>query len=290
MRTLTAELVLDARAELAEGPRWDGRSATLSWVDILGCALHRFDPATGDDLAVEVGRHVGAAAPHGETGFVLALRDGFALLEDGRVEPLAPVLAGDPGQRMNDGRCDRAGRFWAGSLSYEGEPDQAALYRLDPDGSVRTMVEGVWLSNGLDWSPDDRLLYFVDSYNFIVDVFDFDLAEGTLSGRRRFVDVDPSHRYPDGLAVDTDGCVWLALCGGAKVHRYTPQGELDTVVMVPGVTNVTAVAFGGPALDILYITTARENLSDAELAEQPHAGGIFTVAPGSTGRPTAAFG
>jgi sugar lactone lactonase YvrE len=290
VRTQTAELVLDARAELAEGPRWDDRTGTLAWVDILGCALHRFDPETGEDVAVEVGSHLGAAAPHGETGFVLALREGFALLEDGRVEPFAPVLAGQPDLRMNDGRCDRAGRFWAGTLSYEGRPDQAALYRLDPDGSVRTMVDGVWLSNGLDWSPDDRLLYYVDSYNFIVDVFDFDLAEGTLGGRRRFVDVDPSHRYPDGLAVDADGCVWLALCGGGKVHRYTPQGELDTVVTVPRVANVTAVAFGGPALDVLYVTTAWENLSEAELAEQPHAGGIFAAATGAAGLPTARFG
>lgn len=289
-RTLTAEPVLDAHAELAEGPRWDSRSEALLWVDILGGRVHRLDPASGRDTVVELGRHVGAVAPRDSGGFVAAMREGFATIdEQGGVETVAPLFADQPNLRFNDARADRAGRFWAGSLTYDASSGQAALHRLDPDRTVHTMVTGLWLANGLDWTPDDRLMYLVDTLHHIVDVFDFDLDSGSIDNRRRFLDVDRRDGSPDGLTVDAEGGVWVALYGGGKVHRYTPEGHLDTVVVIPGAMHVTSPGFGGSRLDRLFVTTALENLTEAERAGQPNAGGVLAVDPGVTGQATASF-
>lgn len=289
-RTLTAEPVLDAHAELAEGPRWDSRSETLLWVDILGGRVHRLDPGSVRDTVVEVGGHVGAVAPRESGGLVAAMREGFATIDEyGGVGAVAPLFAEQPNLRFNDARADRAGRFWAGSLTYDASSGRAALYRLDPDHSVHTAVSGLWLANGLDWTPDDRLMYLVDTLHHIVDVFDFDLDSGSIDNRRRFLDVDRRDGSPDGLTVDAEGAVWVAIYGGGKVHRYTPEGHLDTVVVVPGATHVTSPGFGGSRLDRLFVTTALENLTEAERAEQPNAGGVLAVDPGVTGQPTAAF-
>lgn len=289
-RTLKAEVVLDVQAELGEGAWWDARSASLIWLDILRGELHRFDPVSGHDTSRSVGRHIGAVAPRSRGGFVAAMREGFALLlDDGTEQRLASPYADRPGLRFNDGRADRAGRFWADSLSYDLSPGKAALFRLDPDGSVRTMVEGLWLGNGLDWSPDDRLLYLVDTKYQRVELFDFDKSNGELSERRRFLDVPEAVGHPDGLTVDADGCIWVALYNGGGAHRYTPDGRLEAIVQTPGAKQVTSCAFGGPELDVLYLTTAREHLSASDLAQQPHAGALFAVRTGVRGQPTAAF-
>jgi len=269
-RILKAERVLDARAELGEGARWDARTSSLLWVDILRGELHRFDPASGRDVVRAVGRHIGAVAPRKRGGWVAAVREGFVTLHE-------------------DGREDRAGRFWADSLHYDHSAGKAALFRLDADGSARPMVEGLWLGNGLDWSPDDRFFYLVDTLHHRVDVFDFDLATGELSARRPFLDVPKDQGHPDGLTVDSDGCLWVALFGGGGVQRYTPDGRLAARVEVPGVEQITSCGFGGTALDTLYVTTARENLRAEALARQPHAGGLFAVRAGVRGQPTAAF-
>jgi sugar lactone lactonase YvrE len=218
------------------------------------------------------------------------MREGFALLlDDGTEQRLASPYAERPGLRFNDGRADRAGRFWADSLAYDLSPGKAALFRLDPDGSVRTMVEGLWLGNGLDWSPDDLLLYLVDTKYQRVELFDFDKANGELSKRRRFLDVPEAVGHPDGLTVDADGCIWVALYNGGGAHRYTPDGRLETIVQTPGAKQVTSCAFGGPALDVLYLPTAREHLNASDLAQQPRAGDLFAVRTGVRGQPTAAF-
>ena len=289
VRMLQAEPVLRASAELAEGLRWDPRAQQLLWLDIIAGEVHRFDPGSGRDVSRDVGRHVGAVAPCGEDGLVAAVRDGFVVLNaDGSEEVLAMVLAEQPDLRFNDGRADRAGRFWGDTMCYSMQPGRAALFRLDPEGCTQ-VVDGLSLGNGLDWSPDDRTFYLVDTMAQLVDAFDFDVASGTLRRRRRFVDIDPALGSPDGLTVDADGGVWLALYGAGQVHRYTPDGRLDSIVSIPAATQTTSVGFGDPGLDMLFIATARENLDNEALDGQPNAGALLAVKPGVVGQPTASY-
>ncbi len=289
VRTLKAEAVLRPQAELAEGPRWDARAQQLLWVDVLAGAVHAFDPASGRDVRRDLGRHVGAVAPFGEDSVVAAVREGFVRLDpDGSEQTLASVLADQPGLRFNDGRADRAGRFWADTLCYQMERGQAALFRLDVNGCTE-MVDGLGLGNGLDWSPDDRAFYLVDTLAQTVDTFDFDLHDGALGRRRRFLDIDPRLGSPDGLTVDAEGCVWVAIYGGGQVRRYTPDGRLDSIVEVPEATQTTSAGFGGPGLDTLFVTTALENLDRGARAAQTNAGAILAVRPGTVGQPTASY-
>jgi sugar lactone lactonase YvrE len=300
MTDAAVELVLDARADLGEGPRWDARRQRLLWVDIMRGRVHAFTPATGQCRNFAVGRPVGAlactAALDGVGGgasdgsLVLAVAGGFARLDldAGRFEMLATVDA-DPTQiRMNDGACDAAGRFWAGTMALDERPGAGALYRLDPDGSVHTMLTGVTISNGLDWSPDGRRMYYVDSPTRRIDAFDFDAATGAIANRRTLADVPAEAGVPDGLTVDAAGFLWVALWGGAALRRYAPDGTLERVVPLP-VTHPTSCAFGGAALDELYVTSARGKLTLAERVGQPQAGGVLRLRPGVVGRPAHLF-
>lgn len=278
-----AKLVFDARATRGEGPLWDARDQRLLWVDIDAGVVHRFDPASGIDEPTAVGQPVGAAALREAGGLVLAVRDGFSILDDGHSTVIADVEREDPASRMNDGSVDLAGRFWAGTMAFDASVGAGSLYRLDPDGAVQTMLTGLTISNGLDWSPEDRTMYFVDSMAGGVDAFDFDLDAGTISGRRRVCEIPPEEGLPDGLTVDADGFVWVALWGSGSVRCYAPSGALVALVDVPA-RQVTSCAFGGPDLADLYITTARAGLSAEDLRGQPDAGGLFVCRPGVVGR------
>ena len=282
---IAVELALPARAELGEGPRWDARSQTLYWVDILKGRVHAFTPATGACRSHRIGQPVGALAVREAGGLVLALRDGFATLDldTGAVSWIARVEHDRATQRMNDGRCDAAGRFWAGTMAFDPRPGTGTLYRLDRDGSVTPVLGDLTISNGLDWSPDGRSLYFVDSGTQRVDLFDFDPVAGTLANRRAFVQVPEAAGMPDGLVVDADGFVWVALWGGGALHRYATDGALAQVVTLP-VSHPTSCAFGGPDLADLYVTSASVELTPAALARQPLAGGLFRLRPGVAGR------
>jgi sugar lactone lactonase YvrE len=272
-----AELVADAHAQLGEGPLWDARTSELLWVDILAGVVHRFDPATGADRAFEAGSYVGAVVPRARGGYALAVAAGFALAtDDGEVTPLAEV-GHDDALRMNDGACDTAGRFWAGSMRLDETTGGGCLYRLDADHRVEEICRDVTISNGIAWSPDDTLLYYVDTPTSAIDVFDFDAGTGTPSERRVLTTVDG---FPDGLVVDAEGFLWVAFWGGGQVRRYSPQGELAEVVEVPA-AHTTKCAFGGPGLTELYITTAE--------GEEPHAGGLFVARPGVIGLPARAY-
>lgn len=279
-----AELVLDARAELGEGPVWDAVARCLYFVDILRGDVHRFDPAARTVRTHHVDQPVGAVVPAARGGLVLAVRDGFARLDldTGAVRAIADVEADRPDLRMNDGKCDAAGRFWAGTMALDERPGAGSLYRLDPDGRVHTMLRDVGISNGLGWSADGRLMYYVDTLTQRIDRFDVDPASGSITNRRAFVRIPAGHGAPDGLTVDADECVWVALWGGGVVHRYRPDGRLDTVIRVPA-THPTSCAFGGADLRDLYITTARISLSERQRAEQPAAGGLFRCRPGAAG-------
>jgi sugar lactone lactonase YvrE len=290
-RTIKAELVLDARARHGEGPLWHPTEHTLDWVDIMAGSLHRYDPRSDRDAVIDVGLPIGAFAPRRSGGYVLALEQGFGILEaSGEVRIVAPISSSGPPQRMNDGKCDSAGRFWAGTMAYDFTPGTAALYRLDADFTVTTALNRVTLSNGLDWTDDDRTMYYIDSLAHGIDAFDFDSREGTIARRRRLIEIpsDPTsptgETVPDGMTVDAEGFLWVAVFGSSEVRRYSPRGDLDCTVRLP-VCAVTSCAFGGEDLTDLYMTS---NVVFDD-GREPLAGALFRCRPGVRGRPARPF-
>jgi sugar lactone lactonase YvrE len=278
-----AEQRTDPIAHHAEGPVWSPRWGGLRWVDMLaGDVL-----SIGSDGVVRrrhVGNVVAALRPRVGGGAVLGVERGFALeAPDGTITQLDPVW-GDPTVRMNEGACDPDGRFYCGSMAYDKRPGAGALHRLDPDGSVRVVVTGVTISNGLDWSTDGAHAFYNDTGTYRVDVFDY-RAESGLARRRTFIELAPHEGRPDGLTVDAEGGVWVALNGAGTVRRYRPDGILDDVVEVPA-AKVTACTLGGAHLDELFITTSREGL---QAGEDPLAGALFSVRVGVRGQPTREF-
>ena len=280
---MRAEQVTGPVAYHGEGPVWSERWGGLRWVDMLA----------GDVLSLAAGgainrRHVGSVAaalrPRCQGGAVIGVERGFALEEpDGTLTHLSELWTDDQ-VRMNEGGCDPDGRFYCGSMAYDQQPGAGALYRLDPDGSVHVVLENVTVSNGLDWSPDGSRAYYNDTATHRIDVFDYD-GEAGLTGRRLFVDLSAEAKSPDGLTVDGQGGVWVALFNSGVVRRYTPDGVLDEVIEVPA-KKVTACTFGGPVLDQLFITTSRQNL---EPGEDPLAGSLFRAAVGVAGMPVREF-
>jgi len=281
----SCELVLDVRAELGEGPLWDDRRKRLLFVDIMKGHIHEFDPVTGKDRLVSVGRPVGSVALTERGDWIAAAWDGFYRVdpESGRPSRIAPVEASMPENRMNDGYVDAKGRFWAGTMGMGGQKDKGTLYRLDPDGRVRRILGPVSISNGLDWSPDNKIFYYTDLALSRVDQFDFDLPTGVIRNRRPFVEFPQEVGYPDGLIVDAEGFVWVGLWEGGSLHRYSPDGRLDRIIPVPA-SQTTKCAFGGPDLTDLYIATAWVGLDAVARAGQPHAGSLFRVRPGVRGK------
>jgi len=281
----TAELVYDAKAELGEGPIWHSPTQVLYWVNILQGQLHIFDPATGDDRKMVLGQPVGTVVPRKTGGVMVALQNGFASLDLGTAELTIihdpePHL---PGNRFNDGKCDPAGRFWAGTMPFNEGGPLGSLYCMDIDHSVRRVLEGVAISNGLVWSHDRSTMHFIDSPTKVVAAFDYDESAGLISNRRVAINIPLGSGVPDGMAIDADGMVWVAHFGGSRVTRWNPTtGELLDTIGVPA-TQVTACAFGGPDLDQLYITTASFGLDADALTQQPDAGGLFVASPGVKG-------
>jgi len=278
---MRAEQVTGPIAYHAEGPVWSDRWGGLRWVDMLAGDVLTLRPDGGVDR-----RHVGAVAavvrPRRGGGAVLGIERGFALEDpDGTLQPLEPLWS-DESVRMNEGGCDPDGRFYCGSMAYDQRPGAGSLYRLDPDGSVHVVLPDVTISNGLEWSPDGSLAYYDDTPNGQVEVFDYDSERG-LTGRRPFAQPDVGN--PDGLTVDAEGGVWVALFGGSAVHHYTPDGTLGGVVELP-TAQVTACTFGGPDLDRLYITTSAENLPPGSDAL---AGSLFVADVGVRGMPVREF-
>ena len=279
------ELVLDVHAELGEGPVWDAERAVLLFVDIMRGDVHAFNPSTASDRVVNIGLPVGAVAPTVRGDWIAAAGQGFHRVEpdSGRRTQVADATPGRTDLRMNDGYVDPLGNFWAGTMSLVRTPDQGALFRLTPDGNVKLVLAPVTTSNGLDWSPDGRLLYYVDTGTRRIDTFDIDLRAGTLGRRRPFVDLTREAGRPDGLVVDAEGGVWVALWRGGAVRRYLPNGMLDLELAVPAAL-VTKCAFGGPDMADLYVTTASRDLTAEERLAQPHAGGVFRSRPGVVGQ------
>ena len=277
------ELLVDSRSFIGEGPVWDRRIDRLAWVDILEGRLH-LTARDGATRTIQLPSPVGCLVPRASGGWVVALADGFwSVSDDGAVERLVDVQSDRPDLRFNDGKCDPAGRFWAGTMALDHRPGAGSLYRLDADLGVHRMVDGVAISNGIDWSLDGTTMYYVDTPTHRIDRFEFDPETGGISDRRPFATIDPADGNPDGLTVDAEGAVWLALWDGWTVRRYLPDGSIDREIRLP-VSEVTCPAFGGPDLDELYITSAWELLSETQHADEPLAGGLFRVRPGVRGR------
>ncbi|MFI6434307.1 SMP-30/gluconolactonase/LRE family protein [Streptomyces sp. NPDC050759] len=269
-RFTTYEVAVRAEATLGEGPTWDGER--LLWIDILGARLHSYDPVSGHRTVRVLDQHIGAVKPRAGGGLVLNLRDGVAVLDpDDSFRWLhhEPV----PGRRANDAAVAPDGSLWAGTMRYDEAPGGGTLSRITGDGTHHTVLDDVAVSNGTGWSPDGRLMYYIDSPTRRVDVFDH--HDGHIGNRRTLVGIEDGAGFPDGLTVDADGCVWVALWDGGAVRRYTPDGELDRVITLP-TPRVTACAFGGQDLTDLYITTARVGLD----APHPVAGSLLVV-PGA---------
>jgi sugar lactone lactonase YvrE len=280
------EVALEGRAELAESPWWDTERAELLWVDIPKGEIHHFDPASGTDRSITVGQPVGTVVSRRSGGGVVcAVRDGigYADLETGAFELVAPVEADRPSNRMNDGACDADGRLWVGTMNADLIPGAGSLYRVSADLTAERVISPVSISNGLDWSPDGRTFYYIDSLTRQIDAYDYEPGAGTLSNRRTLVKTPDIVATPDGMAVDAEGSLWVAMWDGGSVLRYSPAGELLTVVDLP-VTRVTSVAFGGARLDQLFITSASTGLTPEQLThDEPLAGAIFAFDPHVTG-------
>lgn len=287
---MKAELVLKAEATLGEGALWDPQSQRLLWVDIEGHQLHRFDPQQGHDQAIDLGESVSTVVPRASGGLVVALPHRLVALDvaSGRRELLAEAEVDNRDTRFNDGKCDPAGRFWVGTLSNSRTPG-AHLWRLDADHSLHRMVDQVTNSNGLAWSPDQRTMYYIDTSTRRVDAFDYERETGQIARRRPVLTVPEAWGKPDGMTIDAEGMLWVALWGGGRVTRWDPSsGCLLATVQVPA-ARTTSCAFGGPQLDQLFITTARSGAGEAELRQQPQAGSLFVACPNVVGLPAFAF-
>jgi sugar lactone lactonase YvrE len=288
------EVVWNGRATLGEGPLWDGRTAVLYWVDIVAGVVHA-QPADDDVPArIDVGAEVGCVGltedPH---VLVAGMRTGWHLLDvrSGERTFVADPEADRPTCRFNDGAVDPAGRFWTGSLD-DGETEPLGrLYRLDSaaaGAAYTTVDEGFFCANGIDWSPDGRWMYFVDSRADVIYRYAFDVESGAATDREVFVDTSAIAGIPDGLRVDAAGDVWCAFWDGAHLTRFSPAGAVAEVVAVP-VRRPTSLAFGGPDLRTMYVTSASIGLTEPELAQWPLSGSVLRRAAETPGRPSTPF-
>ena len=286
MAQYPVECVLDVRAALGECPVWCERSQTLYWIDIYDGKLNRFDPASGENRVWRLGEPIGSFALCEDNGILVALKSGIYRFDpaDGGVRPVASPERNRPENRMNDGRCDPAGRFWVGTMRDPSDPrrKEGTLYRLDPDGSCTAAVADLVVSNGLAFSPDGRTLYHSDSHPSVraIWAWDFDLAEGRIANRRVFVDTHGMPGRPDGGCCDADGCYWMAGNDGWELVRFTSAGKIDLRIPLP-IAKPSMPAFGGRELDTIFVTSIRP--PGVDLSNQPLAGSLFAVRPGVKG-------
>ena len=282
------ELILNARATLGEGALWDVSEQCLHWVDIEGMKLHRFDPEARSDESWQFEHKIGTVVTRQSGGLMVALSNGFASFdpETSQMTRIMDPESSKPNNRFNDGKCDPVGRFWAGTMSVEGEEKAGSLYVLHPDLTVTIALREVTTSNGIVWSVDHRTMYYIDSPTRRVDAFDYDIGSGHIRNRRGVIEVPPELGYPDGMTIDSEGMLWIAHWEGSAVVRWNPlDGSILRKVDLP-VSRVTSCALGGRALKTLYITTASIGI-DPE--EEPVAGGLFALEVETPGVPAVKF-
>lgn len=284
--------LVDSQDVLGEGPLWDSDGERLYWIDSLGNAIHRCNPRGEDVKTWQVPENIGSMALREGGGAVVALRNGFHLFdfESGECKKIADPEENQPRSRFNDGKVDRRGRFFAGCMDYDEQSHFCGLYRLDPDHSCHKVDDGIMVSNGPCWSPDDKVFYFADTWKAIY-AYDYDIETGSLSGKRAFVDVESEETgVPDGATVDSEGGLWSAQVYGGRILRYTPDGRVDRVVDFP-VHNITSVMFGGSDLDVMYVTSMGHQPVRGKQSTDPRNGGLFAVyGLGVRGLPEPRFG
>jgi L-arabinonolactonase len=293
------ECVFEAKDWLGEGPCWHPGERALYWTDVPSKTVKRWNPKTGEFRSWRMPEMVTAIAVRQSSGLIIASHTGIDFFDPqtgGTIRFVAPEMD-KPQNRSNDGKCDRQGRFWYGTMMNNFAEDMSelpitantgGLYRIDPDGSVHVFEQTLGIANTFAWSPDDRTMYFADTLDAIY-VYDFDAESGRVGNRRTFAKVDTKqYGYPDGSTIDAQGFLWNARWDGGCIIRWAPDGSIDRVVNLP-CRRVTSCIFGGPDLDILYVTTVRYGLSDAALAEQPLAGGIFAIDAEVKGVPDGQF-
>lgn len=266
---------------LGEGPVWSVRDQKLYWLDISGKTIHRFDGSSADYETFSLERVIGSFAINEDGSLTLATEDGFALWDfhKQRMTMLEDNIAYDPPGRFNDGKVDRKGRFWAGTMVDE---PVGVLYRMNLDGSIHAMESGIKTSNGIGWSPDNKTMYYCDSGIATIYAYDFDLEAGSITNRRVFIQFDKEKEgSSDGLTVDSEGCVWTACWDGWRVLRIDPDGKIMREIRMP-VQRPTSCSFGGTNLDVLYVTSAGEGL---DKQQQPYAGDVFRIQTDVKGLP-----
>jgi sugar lactone lactonase YvrE len=286
------ELLVDAKAEIGEGPSWDERESVLHWVDIPNGQVHTYDSKSRVDRVVSVRGYASSVVPYAGDGdrVVVTQQHRISLLDltTGELSKIADVEGDLRGNRFNDGKCDTRGRLWAGTMNIKQDAPTGALYRFE-GVRVKRMVSRVTISNGMGWSPDDSTMYYIDTPTLIVSAFDYDADRGTISRRRKLINFSGQEGKPDGMTVDDEGMLWVAQWGGFRVSRWNPKtGEMIGHLAVPA-ANVSSCCFGGKELDELYITTARNKTNPALLRRYPKAGGLFRAKPGVRGLPTNRF-
>lgn len=290
--SIVPEVRVGLNALVGEGPIWDSDKRVLWWIDILSGELYAFDPANGGNRTWDTGRHVGTVVPWTETHVLLALQDGIGSLEleTGRIAIHNDPETHLPGNRFNDGKCDPAGRLWAGTMAYDDPTDQGSLYRIDTDFNVTKILGGIGISNGIVWSADQSTMFYIDSVSYKIRTWDFAMDSGDISGEQTLLEVEPDFGLPDGMTVDEEGHLWVAFYGGAKVCRvHSGSGEILDTIDLPA-RNITACAFGDEDLGTLYITSAAQQMSADELEAAPMSGNLFSCRPGVKGVPSVRFG
>lgn len=289
--SIEVRCVSPVRSLLGEGPTWSPRDGALYWVDILTPSVHCFDPRSGHDSEFKLGSMVSVAVPKASGGLLLATAGGLMTLdtESKQLSLLCHPEADRPGNRYNDGKCDRMGRLWIGSLDMGAANNRGNLFRVDSDGTWKKMDSGFTVSNGLGWSPDNQRMYFTDSDRRTIYVYDFDLRSGSIANRRAFITLDAGDGRPDGLTVDEEGCLWVAIWDAWRVTRYAPDGREMQRIRMP-VPRPTSCCFGGPNLQTLYVTSASVRLSEKALDAAPLSGGLFAIdVQGVRGLPETTF-
>lgn len=276
------ELVLDAQSEVGESPVWDIRTGSLWWVDLLRGELHRWSVRHGWMQWAPIGQSLGFIVPTEDDGFVAGTRDGFGLIgANGQFTLITSVEIDRPTFRMNDGKCDRQGRLWAGTMS-DATHEDGRLYKMTAGWRVEQVFERLSVPNGIGWTHDGTLMYFADTGRARLELWQFDPSEGKPTEWARVIKFTEDQGGPDGLTVDEEDCAWVCLWGGSAVHRYSPTGDLLEVISIPA-PHVASCAFGGDNLKDLYITTARYGLTEKELQKWPASGGLFRCRPGVRG-------
>ena len=289
--SITAELLFDTKSVVGEGPIWDFENNILYWVDIISKELHFHDPATGSHEVRTLEAMPGTVVCRQSGGLLLALDSGFAFydIQTEAVTPVADPESDIPANRFNEGKCDPAGRLWAGTMRMSEDKPTGSMYRLDADLSVHKMFDNITISNGICWSSDLKTMYYIDTPTMKIEAFDYDNATGAIENRRVCCHVSEEESWPDGMAIDVEGKLWVGHFFGKHVRRWDPDtGKCIDKIELP-CSNVTACAFGGENLDTMYITTATADIPEEERAQQPLAGGLFVADPGVRGERSPKF-